>query len=142
MGTTQKRHAPTILQQTGWQRPFPQCICQDLKVLQRISIYSFDLSDRKFRDYVAARTGVVYDYGTPAQIAERIDFYQNWSDDDIRSRPDFTYADQTSVSIEDRAVWIKIVRISRGKLQDCWELYQNHQARVQPRQRPMFARAA
>lgn len=48
----------TMLEQTGWQRPFPQMICQDTEVLLKVQTYTFDHSNQDFLKYFVARTGI------------------------------------------------------------------------------------
>lgn len=108
----------TIEEQTGWRRPHSDALCQEPEVLLRISEYSFDLTDSDFRDYFASRTGQVIE-------ASQFDFYQNWTQEQVMNRRNFATKKGSVNSVNsDRKQWWEIVRLTRGKLQDCWELYQ------------------
>ncbi len=88
----------TIEQQTGWERPWPKMICQDHKVLLKITEFSYDLSSDEFVGYFMARTGQLItccDAGTAMQNV---------------LAPD---SDTTDI----------VDRITKAKLQDCWELF-------------------
>jgi hypothetical protein len=50
---------PTIEQQTGWRRPHPQTLLQDMDTLLRVTHFEFDLDDPGFRFYCNQR-GVLY----------------------------------------------------------------------------------
>jgi hypothetical protein len=93
--------APTIEQQTGWRRPYPNMICDDGDALARVTQFSFDLDDFEFVAYFIRRTGY--------NILEADCGWEECK----RSIHDLTLDD----------TWRKI---ERGKLQDCWELYRTH----------------
>ena len=97
--------------QTGYLRQGPQAICQDLDALLAVRETSFDLSDPDFVAYFVRRTGVRINengrgvtYKTYSPCSP-----QEWADvcRDITQGKD------------------QVNRILRGKLEDCWELYQN-----------------
>jgi hypothetical protein len=50
--------AKTIESQTGWKRTFPKMLCQDIKVLEKVKHYTFDINNRTFTEHFVARTGV------------------------------------------------------------------------------------
>jgi len=121
--------ARTIEEQTGWKRTYPTMICQDPAVLMKVSEYSFDLNNPEFREYYTKRTGQSFD---PDFFNQALDFYQNWTEEEVMTRPDFTYVERQGsirisskrpVSEEDRIFWCKQLRVTRGALQDCWELF-------------------
>ena len=47
----------TIESQTGWNRPFPKVLLQDIELLEKVTDYSFDLNNPDFVKYFIARTG-------------------------------------------------------------------------------------
>lgn len=51
----------SIERQTGWKRPYPFQICQDSEVLLKVTKFNYDLTDKKFIEYVKSRTGIVLD---------------------------------------------------------------------------------
>ena len=46
-----------MLAQTGWNRPYPQMVCQDWKVLDRLRVTYYELTDA-FMDYTRARMSI------------------------------------------------------------------------------------
>ena len=47
----------SLFAQTGWKRPYPKQVCQDWSVLDRITVFSYELTDA-FMDYTKARMGI------------------------------------------------------------------------------------
>jgi hypothetical protein len=97
--------------QTGYRRQGPQAICQDLDALLAVGETSFDLDDGDFVDYFVARTGVrINDNGRGSDyLAHSPCSPQEWA----QKKHDIMHGDET------------FLRIIRGQLEDCWELYQN-----------------
>lgn len=95
--------APTIYQQTGWIRPHPQTICQEVSVLEQVTAFDYVLTD-DFVKYFEARTGV--------RITECECGFQHVVD--VLANPD--------VSLSETDHW----RLTRAKLQDAWELYRDN----------------
>ncbi len=97
--------------QTGYHRQGPQAICQDLDALLAVRETSFDLSDPDFVAYFVRRTGVRINENGRGATYETYSpcSHQEWADvcQDIKQGKD------------------QVSRILRGKLEDCWELYQN-----------------
>lgn len=116
--------AASIYEQTGWKRPGhrSEMICQDMDTLLSVYEYDFDLNDRGFRAYFTARTGIDF-YGC---FKDRL---QDWSFRDIFAHY-FAYyvanpdrmCDEFNAK-ENADIDVKIIKILRGRLQDCWELY-------------------
>ena len=49
--------ARTVYEQTGWKRPYPETICQDLDAQLKITEYDYDMMNPEFVAYVKARIG-------------------------------------------------------------------------------------
>jgi hypothetical protein len=122
--------APSIAKQTGWKRPYPMMICQDIDVLQHVTKYDFDLSNADFRHYAKQR-GVLYVAGVEGSPrwhftgdfakgrAEFMsDVYFKFSQEDPL-RPGVRH----KYTAEEMEFHWKVMCIARGKLQDAWELY-------------------
>jgi hypothetical protein len=118
--------ARTIYEQTGWKRPgnAPKMICQDMNVLERIFEYDYDLRNDDFMAYFRGRTGygiycvgiTIYHYETLNHqeiFAEEFDFYTN---NPHMKCDGFSAKECAQISV-------RINKINRGKLQDCWELF-------------------
>lgn len=91
----------TIEEQTGWTRPHVAGICQDIEALLRVTEFDYDLTDLSFLVYFKERTGIQIDEcecGWFVVIEELANY---------------------NVPAPDKS-W----RITRAKLQDCWQLYQ------------------
>jgi hypothetical protein len=97
--------------QTGYRRQGPRAICQDAESLLAVRETSFDLADPDFVDYFVARTGVrINDNGRGAEYLDHSPCSPSeWSE----VCRDIMQGDDTPT------------RLLRGKLEDCWELYQN-----------------
>lgn len=103
---------PSIEQQTGWRRPGAQAVCQDWVVLERVTQFSYELTDA-FMDYTRARMGIdlrlkEYPQGCP-EIMARHDA-GGWA------------RTQALFSRQARPVerWM---RNMQQRLQDLWELF-------------------
>ncbi|MCK5606449.1 hypothetical protein KAR91_31395 [Candidatus Pacearchaeota archaeon] len=114
----------TIEEQTGWKRPAPLAICQEVEILLKVFEYSFDIYDKKFRKYITQRTGRTFNDGN-------IDYYINWTEKEVMERQDFTYIKSDDprysgkpLEKECRIFHWKLIRMTRGSIQDCWELWQ------------------
>ena len=119
----------TIEQQTGWKRPFPKMICQDLYVLEKVVEYDFDLEDAGFQAYAQAR-GVLHVAGVQNSI--RWDFTKSFELGlaDFLENTYFHYAKEHNgarykYTEAEMHLHYEIMCIARAKLQDAWELYQN-----------------
>lgn len=114
----------TITEQTGWNRnpAAPLALCQDIDVLKRISEYDFDYSAPEFREY-CKRRGIVWLSIAPKYLETTIKVYSVWSDERIRK--DYFKESITGYQYDDddKDGFMQILRIQKGKLQDCWELY-------------------
>lgn len=84
--------ARTIHEQTGWERPHPETICQDIGALEQVTEYDYDMQNADFVKYVKRRTGYCLNVGDVIAETARDD------------EP-------------------KYVKLTRAKLQDCWELF-------------------
>lgn len=88
-----------IENQTGWKRPYPKMVCQDLLILKKINKFDFDVSNIDFIKYFIRRTGInLLHKGFNIDVLNKImTNYRQLSD-----------------------------RILRSRMQDCWELYKNN----------------
>lgn len=127
----------TIEQQTGWKRPIPTMICQELDVLLSISEYSFDLNDPDFVSYFESRTGNMITLEKVTRQGDRIPKtaarweYTKWllssnaAERWLLESPDYVRTDSGDMVPfgKEREQDVNILRIREGKLQDCWELF-------------------
>jgi len=105
----------TIHEQTGWQRPFPKMLCNRLDVLLKIDEYSYNLDDKRFIKYFEDRTGI--------QISASKDWRFLYDGDNAKNYQFTHLLIGRPVTYEDRQGHLKHIKITRGKLQDAWELY-------------------
>lgn len=126
--------APTLAQQTGWQRPHPKALCQDIKILQKVTECDFDLSDPGFQRYATMR-GVLYLAGVKGSPRWR------FTDDFSKGREEFmrdayfNFAQEYPAGSGVRHKYTpdemefhwKTMILARGRLQDAWELYRTRQ---------------
>lgn len=119
----QDRQAKTIEQQTGWKRPHPEMICQDHEVLLRVHDYSYDLGNEDFTRYFISRTGIQIGKEEKPELARWLltsPKAERW----LLESPDYKYLNGEMVPFgQEREIDIKISRILKGRLQDCWELF-------------------
>jgi hypothetical protein len=122
--------AETILSQTGWKRPYPQMICQDKDILMKITEYDFDLNDEAFREYLEKRGICSFKNFTPGimLLEQIIDFLMNWDEDRVMNDPSLAYS-QSGLQFDKahREVSLRIWKIMKGKMQDCWEIYKENE---------------
>jgi len=113
----------TIFEQTGWKRPYYQTICQDIKVLEKVTDFSFDLSNKKFIKYLRDRLG--YDYsGANLPKETLLDILQNWSDERFITDPLLSHSVTGKLfSLDDRKGQLKVHCLEKAAIQDCWELF-------------------
>lgn len=97
----------TFTEQTGYRRPHPCGICQDHDFLLAVTHCDFDLSDPQFVDYFEGRTGV-----------------QLWDTGPYKTPRSRTFEEWDDMVAEIENGTETPARILRGRLQDCWELYQ------------------
>lgn len=117
---------PTIKQQTGWKRPMPMSICQDIHVLQSISEYSYDLNNQAFREFFTSRTGYSFiggDKDCPKDITALIIEQDAWSDEEFLNTDELRYTNGQIIPADERVRLLVARKITKGKYQDCWELY-------------------
>lgn len=101
--------ARTIREQTGFVRSHPKALCQDLPALLRVTEFDYDLTNEAFVAYFEARTGyVLNDPLHPEYLPRAIALFAN-----------------PAVPVDSfNPHW----RITRAKLQDCWELFRQQEA--------------
>lgn len=110
----------SIEAQTGWKRPYPLMICQDVTVLYRVFEYSYDLRDVGFLDYCRRRIG-----SDPRKAECGLERYielDSMSDDEYRAETEFSMYGYRYTAHE-RDSLVRTRRISKGAYQDAWELY-------------------
>jgi hypothetical protein len=121
---------PSIAQQTGWKRPYPKMICQDINVLQRVTEYDFDLNDATFARYaeqrcgrgVAGIEGSVEWRFTGDYSKGRAEFMNNFYFRFTQPIPPGSGKRRKLTDEEMESRW-KWIGIARAKLQDAWEIY-------------------
>jgi len=114
----------SIFEQTGWKRPYSRQICQEHDILLKITEYSYDLNNEEFVKYFISRTGILIlkedrpdiSYFTLAFPFEQVEEWLLYS-------PNYTRLDGQPVDPESRKFDVKINKLIRGRLQDCWELW-------------------
>jgi hypothetical protein len=85
----------TFERETGWHRHHPQAICQDIEALQRVQTFTYDLLAPGFVAYFTSCTGC-----------------------DIAACVCGWHGVLRALALPDES-WA----ITKGKLQDCWELF-------------------
>ena len=128
----------SIEEQTGWHRPGAMAICQDIKTLEAVTEFDYDLSDRDFVRYYESRTGVQISLCDHERFCE-LDHAGSWKDMangplnwrvPLSELPRPRYlSNNEEVSDKEFQSWMGVWRIQRGKLQDCWELYKTQNQR-------------
>jgi hypothetical protein len=106
----------TFTAQTGYRRSHPRGICQNHDFLLAVTHFDFDLSDPEFVAYFEGRTGIQL-RSTGGYYTPRNRSGEEWKEmvADISSAEDET------------------TRILRGKLQDCWEIYNKPASDQEPK---------
>lgn len=109
-----------------WTRGAYPKLCQETEWLARVSEYDYDLLNPEFQDYCRMR-GILHMAGPPEST--RWGFCVNhgrgpaeYFKEIGRTPPQPTSPDSATPPPEVDTAW-RIVRIARGKLQDCWELF-------------------
>ena len=118
----------TIEKQTGWKRPHPEMICQDISILMKIDEYFFDLENEDFIKYFIKRTGIVItDSSLQPWEKTKEDLNDPNHENFILKSESFEYlnGDMVPLSGNERTTIAKGHKILKGKLQDCWELFLN-----------------
>lgn len=116
---------PSIEQQTGWKRPYPQMICQDPEVRLAIREFDYDLNNPEFVKYYKSRTGVQIDQFSCPRAWD--------SFKSVELNPNCIVGETH-------------LRLMRGALQDCWELFtqtsagkpQENKSQARPVQAQLF----
>lgn len=119
----QKTVARSIYEQTGWVRPYPKMICQEIEILEALHEYDFDLSDEDFLAYLKSRTGIM-PFACCNRELKNFFLTDNGAEQWILESPEYKFLDGTMVPFgKDREVKVRIIKIQKGKIQDCWELF-------------------
>ena len=113
--------------QKPWSRGIHPRLCQETELLLKVSDYDYDLGVPGFQDYCRTR-GVLHIAGEVG--SRRWTFCVNHGrcfDDFLPDAGNSTFEstdsdNEKAPSPEADTDW-KIVKIARGKLQDCWEMY-------------------
>jgi hypothetical protein len=112
--------SPSIEQQTGWKRPYPQTICQELDVLERVTQFDYDLGDVAFQRFIQSRCGI-YLAAPKNEGLEAV----------LQTPPNTEHV----IELLSRrpADASRVQRVTFAKPQDAWELYSAGQpAETQP----------
>lgn len=110
-------------------RVHPMQICQEPAALLLVGAYSYDVTDKSFLAYFLDRCGIDFrlvdlDHHRLFLISAPWLEVEEW----ILNSPELTYLSTLMpVPAEHRDVMVKVWKIIRGKLQDCWEVYQVNQ---------------
>ncbi len=119
----------TIQQQTGWKRPCDTMICQDTKVLLKIREYSFDLSNEGFVRYFKGRTGISLGKEDKPELSLFL-LTSPEAEEWLLTSHDYKFLNGETVpfgideyGLNPREIDVRINKISKGMLQDCWELF-------------------
>lgn len=100
-----------------------ETICQDEEVLLKICAYNFDLEDEEFVRYFIARTGILIGQEEKPEFAKWV-LTSPEADHWLLTSPDYKYLNGAMVPFgRRREIDVKINRILKGRLQDCWELF-------------------
>lgn len=152
-----EEEARSIEQQTGWRRPHPQMLLQNIDLLQKVTSFDYDLLDPDFVQYAHAR-GCMNGAGAPEESDPDHDAHglrmqklgqefgirqenpfngdvgqlRRWVREPWRTFEEFMVSDDLKFTLggkelpaEHRRVTWKCIQIARGRLQDCWEIFQN-----------------
>jgi hypothetical protein len=116
-----------------WTRRTPECLTQDPELLARITEYSYDLDDRSFRKYCAAR-GVLHVAGQRGSLRWRYMSDTRRGRDRFLSASAFQYAQEHNgerykyTDAEMATAW-RILQLGRAALEDAWDLYRRGRPR-------------
>lgn len=118
--------ADTIFAQTGWKRRGNFALCQELDVLERIYDHDFDLNDEGFRNELETRGVLSFKKLENLSLEQHIDILQNWSEHRVLTDDILAYS-ITGLKFDEahKKTSLRIWKITRGKIQDCWEIYNN-----------------
>jgi|GEM_PF-2596851 len=114
----------TMLQQTGWKRPFPHALCQDEKVLLQVKTFTFDLRNPDFGQYLYERTGM--DHESADCGFDRALELLLCSDEAFRNT--VRRSDGQPVKEADITGLLHTRQLEKARIQDCWELFIEKQA--------------
>ncbi len=111
-----------------WTRPGEAALCQEIELLSMVNEYDYDLADKEFQEYCAAR-GVLHVAGEPGSARWKY-LASPWSTtkDSYFSDSYFQFAEEVKgkrhrYTNEEMAIGWKIILLGRARLQDCWEIY-------------------
>jgi hypothetical protein len=122
--------ARTIYEQIGWVRHYPEQLCQETFLLEKVYEYDFDLNDLNFREYLEKR-GIAsfksFEKGL-FDLEQTIDFLMNWDENRVLTDPSLSES-ITGLKFDehDRAISLRVWKIQKGKLQDAWEIYKSNE---------------
>ncbi len=115
----------SIKKQTGWKRTNNrEEMLQDPSVLLKITEYNYNLKYSNFVKYFEDRTGIelnLNDNNTFFLLTSDNKTMQTW----LKNSEEFKYLNGEVVPFEKREDHIIYMKILKGKLQACWELWQN-----------------
>ncbi len=123
-------NVPTIEQQAGWFRTYPEMICTSYKVLKKITQFNFDLSNDEFLSYVKCRLGFsLTEQNINTLTNPDAEKYFLTSHDlkiveDESGKP-IPPEKQIMVPLDSqrRNSLFQAHKISKARIQDCWEIF-------------------
>jgi hypothetical protein len=120
--------AATIEEQTGWHRPYPESICQDIAYLEKVYEHDFDLNNADFRKYLQDRGVCSFKSLEGDPLAKMINFLMNWDEKRIFDDPWLAYS-ETGLKFDDahKKTSIRIWKITKGRIQDAWEIWKENE---------------
>lgn len=104
-------------------------LCQDIEILQMITEFDYDLTDKSFQNYCMVR-GLLHIAGEPGSPRWEYFGTPGKKKGDYLADPYFQFAVEIDgaahrfTDTEMEAGW-KIIQLGRARFQDCWELYIN-----------------
>ena len=120
----------TMLQQTGWKRPFHHALCQDETVLLQVKTFTFDLRNPEFGQYLYERTGM--DHESADCGFDRALELLLCSDEAFRAAIHSSDAEPGMIRrpMPKHKIpgLLHTRQLEKGKIQDCWELFIEKQA--------------
>lgn len=117
---------PSVFEQTRWKRKGPLSLCDDTSILLKITQYDYEL-DIDFCKYAQERG--IYNFNYSPECFERIRTALLELDDDKYLANDNYHRSINGglYSLEHRIQFLKSLKMLRGALQDCWEVYKENE---------------
>lgn len=101
-------------------------ICQETNILLAVTEFDFDLSNGEFCKYLRSRTGWSLKGCEDPDLLEFM-ITDPGAEQWILESPKYCYLNGNKIPFgKERKQKVKIIQIQKGKIQDCWELFQQH----------------